>query len=89
MIAAQSSNPAAAANVSPDMVNEIIAKQYLSTVKENRSAYGSYMDNAVTFAPNKETKSMYNVVYETQGDDWFPWGIYNYYLFKSKKLRKS
>lgn len=49
------------------------ATDYLNTVKENRSLYGNYVDNALAFDPHKEKKSVYNVVYET--DEYNPWGI--------------
>lgn len=49
------------------------AAEYLNTVKENRSAYGSYVDNTLTYDPHKEQKSHFNVIYDT--DQYNPWGI--------------
>jgi hypothetical protein len=45
---------------------------YMNAVKENRSVYGNYVDNALAFDPYKEQKSAFNVVYETDGYN--PWG---------------
>lgn len=50
------------------------ASDYLNTVKENRSLYGNYVDNALAYDPHKEKKSVYNVVYET--DEYNPWGMF-------------
>lgn len=48
------------------------ASEYMNAVKENRSLYGNYVDNSLAFDPYKEQKSVYNVVYETDGYN--PWG---------------
>ncbi|CAF0962986.1 unnamed protein product [Brachionus calyciflorus] len=60
----------------PQVDNEQIlnnyAQEYLNTVKENRSQYGNFVDNNLTYDPYKEQKSVYNVVYETDGYN--PWG---------------
>ncbi len=48
------------------------AAEYMNAVKENRSLYGNYVDNSLAFDPYKEQKSVYNVVYETDGYN--PWG---------------
>jgi hypothetical protein len=55
------------------------ALEYLNTVKENRSVYGNFVDNALAYDPYKEQKSVYNVVYET--DAYNPWGIYEFFFF--------
>jgi hypothetical protein len=47
-------------------------KEYLKTVKENRSAYGNFMDNAISFDPYKEQKATFDVVRNTEIYD--PWG---------------
>lgn len=46
--------------------------EYVNTVKENRSKYGNYLDNALSYDPNKQQKSAFNVVY--QPDVYNPWG---------------
>lgn len=46
--------------------------QYVNTVKENRSKYGNYLDNALTQDPHKDQKSAFNVVYES--NVYNPWG---------------
>lgn len=46
--------------------------QYVNTVKENRSKYGNYLDNALSHDPHKEQKSAFNVVYES--NVYNPWG---------------
>jgi len=58
------------------------ALEYLNTVKENRSVYGNFVDNALAYDPYKEQKSVYNVVYET--DAYNPWG---YKIFFSLHFR--
>lgn len=45
---------------------------YVNTVKENRSKYGNYLDNALSYDPHKEHKSAFNVVYES--NVYNPWG---------------
>ena len=67
MLASENSNMNAQTEIS-----NLLAKEYINTVKENRSLYGSYVDNAVAFAPGKETKAMYNLVFDH--DSYFPWG---------------
>jgi hypothetical protein len=64
-----------------ELINNLIAKEYVNQVKENRSLYGSYVDNALAFDPNKESNSMYNVVYETESDNYFPWGERNQHKY--------
>ena len=61
------------------------ASDYLKTVKENRSEYGSHIDNSLAFDPAKEHKSMYNVVYET--DAYNPWGKFYSILFKYYSIK--
>lgn len=56
--------------------NNPYAAEYLNTVKENRSVYGNYLDNAYTYDPHKDKKSHFNTVYET--DAYNPWGILFY-----------
>ena len=55
------------------------AADYINSVKENRSMYGNYVDNSLTFDPYKEHKSVYNVVYDTDGYN--PWGNQNRLTF--------
>ena len=62
-------------NGSASKVINSYAADYLNTVRENRSMYGNYVDNALAFDPHKEKKSVYNVVYET--DEYNPWGMMN------------
>jgi hypothetical protein len=57
------------------------ATDYLNTVRENRSMYGNYVDNALAFDPHKEKKSVYNVVYET--DEYNPWGMMKNFKFNT------
>ncbi len=60
---------------------------------ENRSKYGSYLDNSLTYDPHKDKKSAFNVVYET--NIYNPWGISFFfqilinifYLFFSRAIR--
>jgi hypothetical protein len=53
-------------------INNLLAQEYINTVRENRSLHGSYIDNNLAKNPHKEKKPMYDVVYET--DSWNPWG---------------
>lgn len=46
--------------------------QYVNTVQENRSKYGNYLDNQLSYDPHKEHKSAFNVVYES--NVYNPWG---------------
>lgn len=49
------------------------AQEYFNTVKENRSLYGNYVDNSLAYDRYKENKSVYNVVFDTDGYN--PWGM--------------
>lgn len=71
----QNGSSSGVANTTNGNNNKVInsyAADYLNTVRENRSKYGNYVDNALAFDPHKEKKSVYNVVYET--DEYNPWG---------------
>ena len=46
-------------------IKHLLAQEYINTVRENRSLHGSYIDNHLAKMPNKEKKSVYDVVYET------------------------
>lgn len=39
---------------------------------ENRSMYGSYLDNALAYDPNKDKRPVYDVIYTQEIYD--PWG---------------
>ena len=56
---------------SPHVLNNF-ANEYLTTVRENRSKFGSFVDNQLSCDPFKEQKSVYNVVYDC--DTYNPWG---------------
>lgn len=46
--------------------------EYMNSTRENRSKYGNYLDNALSYDPHKEKQSAFNVVY--QSDIYNPWG---------------
>lgn len=46
--------------------------QYVNTVRENRSKYGNYLDNSLSYDPHKEQKAAFNVVYAD--NVYNPWG---------------
>ena len=46
----------------------------LAKVAENRSLYGNYVDNSLTYDQHKEKKSVYDVVFSS--DIYDPWGKY-------------
>ena len=62
------------------------AIEYLNTVKENRSAYGNYLDNTYTYDPHKEKKAHFNVITET--DAYNPWGKHSLLLLVSSQIGK-
>ena len=66
------SQPEYQSQMSTQQVLNNYTKEYLNTVRENRSKYGSFVDNALTYDPYKEQKSVYNIVTET--DAYNPWG---------------
>ncbi len=55
----------------PPVLNNY-GNQYVNTVRENRSKYGNYLDNALSYDPHKEQKSAFNVVYAD--NIYNPWG---------------
>lgn len=60
------------AQIDNEKVLSSYAQEYLNIVKENRSQYGNFVDNNLTYDPYKEQKSVYDVVYETEAYN--PWG---------------
>ena len=49
-----------------------ISEADLARVAENRSLYGNYVDNSLAYDPNKDKKSVYDVVFSS--DVYDPWG---------------
>lgn len=58
-------------NNGPPALNNY-GNEYMNNVKENRSKFGNYLDNALAYDQHKEKKSAFNVVYET--NIYNPWG---------------
>ena len=59
--------------------NESFAK-----LAENRSIYGSYLDNSLAYDPNKDKKSVYDVIYTQEIYD--PWGKLIIFRISLKQL---
>lgn len=51
---------------------QTLSPEDFAKIAENRSLYGNYVDNAITYDPYKDKKPVYDIIY-TQ-DQWDPWG---------------
>jgi hypothetical protein len=57
-----------------------ISNKDYKKVAENRSLYGNYVDNALAYDPNKDNKSVYDVVFAS--DVYDPWGNLEFHVKK-------
>lgn len=62
---------------SSNNINSSLNDNEFAKLAENRSIFGSYVDNALAYDPNKEKRSVYDIVYAQ--DVYDPWGKFDVY----------